>query len=65
MKYYEFGNLADFIRLNPDILKNHPNRIAKFMRNMLKALYLIHYQNVCHRDIKPDNIFVGTYNNGS
>ncbi|OHT12620.1 Spindle assembly checkpoint kinase [Tritrichomonas foetus] len=59
LEYCERGSLMNMIRKNGPI---NPINLKEFCHQILKGLQYIHSQNIAHRDIKPDNIFV-TYKN--
>jgi serine/threonine protein kinase len=53
--YYEGGDLFSFILKHKNIGEN----ISKIIiRQLLEAVYYLHQNNIIHRDIKPQNIFV-------
>jgi len=53
--YYEEGDLYNFILKHKKI----GEKICKIIiRQLLEAVNFLHQSNVCHRDIKPQNIFV-------
>ena len=53
--YYEEGDLYSFILKH----KKVSEKICKIIiRQLLEAVKYLHQSNVCHRDIKPQNIFV-------
>jgi translation initiation factor 2-alpha kinase 4 len=43
-------------------LYTRPVQISSLLRQMLEALVYIHSENVIHRDLKPDNIFIDSEN---
>ena len=57
-----FDYLIDNKKSN--IWKNYKS-IISFTKKMIEALYFLHKNNICHLDIKPENIMIkcGKYNN--
>jgi len=36
----------------------HEIRVVELMKQMIEGLYFLHHRNICHRDIKPQNIML-------
>jgi len=54
MEYLEGGTLRQYINNNPNITENDARIIIK---QLLTALSYLHYTcDICHRDVKPENI---------
>ncbi|MBF0359390.1 MAG: serine/threonine-protein kinase [Oligoflexia bacterium] len=51
MEYYSKGDLANAKIKNEKLQK-------RYIQNLLTGLYALHRNNIVHRDIKPDNIFL-------
>ena len=52
-----FYLIEDIINKKDNIWKNEENyKLKSFIRHMLKSVKLLHDKNICHLDIKPENI---------
>jgi serine/threonine protein kinase len=64
MQYIEKGCIAKFIAGadvdDPECVPIPLNRFGYMAKQILDALCFLHKHGICHRDIKPDNILVGT-----
>ena len=62
MELEEDGTTLDkFIKNSDTQDKEKFNKTAKhIIKEMLEGLQFIHERNICHRDIKPDNIMISS-----
>ena len=59
MQYAQLGDLSHFIKAKKAENKYMPERqIWEFSYQIFKAVEFLHQQNVMHRDIKCENIFL-------
>ena len=56
--YYEGGDLFNFLIKNKII---NEKLLKIIVRQILSALKYLHENNICHRDLKPQNIFILGY----
>lgn len=54
MEYIEGRSLREILEAGP----LSPPRTAMFLRHLAGALTAIHEQQICHRDVKPENIII-------
>jgi len=54
MEFVEGRTLREILELGPLA----PERTARLLRQLAGALDAIHAQNICHRDVKPENIMI-------
>lgn len=60
MEYLEGGTLKKYMQENPDITEDEARII---IRQLLTALSYLHYTcDICHRDVKPENIMFANKN---
>ncbi|KAF3933824.1 hypothetical protein ABW19_dt0200108 [Dactylella cylindrospora] len=59
MEFLACGDLSDFLRRHSHMPEDQARVITQQINN---ALVFIHGLNISHRDIKPDNILVKSYN---
>jgi len=60
MEYLEGGTLREYIKNNENITENESRIIIK---QLLTALSYLHYNcDICHRDVKPENIMFANKN---
>lgn len=60
MEYVKGGTLNEMMRRRNYLFSEDEARII--IENVLKAVEHLHKLNICHRDIKPDNIMFSDYN---
>jgi serine/threonine protein kinase len=64
MEYIENGDLSQYLKESPKRVKAEARNIV---RQILEGLVVMHDQNICHRDLKPQvrpppaNIYRFTY----
>jgi serine/threonine protein kinase len=58
LEYCERGSLRDFLREHGAL---DMVTLRVFFRQILAAVAYLHSVNICHRDIKPDNILIDKY----
>jgi tRNA A-37 threonylcarbamoyl transferase component Bud32 len=54
MEFVEGRNLREILEAGP----LPPGRTARLLRQLASALDAIHAQEICHRDVKPENVIV-------
>jgi tRNA A-37 threonylcarbamoyl transferase component Bud32 len=54
MEFVEGRNLREILEGGPLL----PQRTARLLRQLASALDAIHAQEICHRDVKPENVIV-------
>jgi ligand-binding sensor domain-containing protein/tRNA A-37 threonylcarbamoyl transferase component Bud32 len=54
MEFVEGKNLREILEEGPLA----PKRTAQLLRQLAAALDAIHAQNICHRDVKPENVII-------
>jgi tRNA A-37 threonylcarbamoyl transferase component Bud32/sugar lactone lactonase YvrE len=54
MEFVEGGNLRELLERSPLARE----RTARFLGQLAAALDAIHAQNICHRDVKPENVMI-------
>ncbi|KAG2373950.1 hypothetical protein C9374_011615 [Naegleria lovaniensis] len=60
-EYCEKGSLADVIRSKRTSNKIIPwNTVLDFFKQILCGIQFIHQNNICHRDMKPANVFLSS-----
>ncbi len=50
--------LYDLITKHPEVIDANPKLTAVILQQIAQALVPLHEQNVIHRDLKPDNVFI-------
>ncbi|KAH0606805.1 uncharacterized protein H6S33_003639 [Morchella sextelata] len=55
MEYIENGDLSQYLKESPKRVKAEARNIV---RQILEGLVVMHDQNICHRDLKPQNILI-------
>lgn len=57
-EYTSHGDLVDFLNKHEDKYFKKMHETKKIIRDVCKGLLYCHSKNICHRDIKPDNVLV-------
>ena len=61
MELMDAGPLSNFIKAHTTLRGMIPERFCRFiLRQIAKGLYHVHSMNVLHRDIKSENILLGS-----
>ena len=58
MEYFDNGDLSDYIKVLQYDNKNKKEEIWNIFYQCILGLNYLHSQDIVHRDIKPDNIFM-------
>jgi serine/threonine protein kinase len=59
MEYVPGGELSSYLQANGKLSEDTVKNIT---RQILHALQYLHKRKITHRDIKPDNILIASYN---
>jgi ankyrin repeat protein/serine/threonine protein kinase len=57
-KFYNHGSLSNFIKNNYELIKNNYKLIDSIISQINEGIYLLHKNEILHKDIKSSNILI-------
>jgi serine/threonine protein kinase/ankyrin repeat protein len=57
-KYYSLGSLSNFIKNNYELIRNNYKVIDSIINQLNEGIYLLHKNEILHKDIKSSNILI-------
>jgi len=57
-KFYNHGCLSNFIKSNYELIKNNYKLIDSIISQINEGIYLLHKNEILHKDIKSSNILI-------
>jgi superfamily I DNA/RNA helicase len=57
-EYYSLGSLSNFIKNNYELIRNNYKVIDSIVNQLNEGIYLLHKNEILHKDIKSSNILI-------
>jgi superfamily I DNA/RNA helicase/serine/threonine protein kinase len=57
-EYYSLGSLSNFIKNNYELIRNNYKVIDSIINRLNEGIYLLHKNEILHKDIKSSNILI-------
>jgi serine/threonine protein kinase len=57
-EYYRLGSLSNFIKNNYELIRNNYKVIDSIINQLNEGIYLLHKNEILHKDIKSSNILI-------
>jgi serine/threonine protein kinase len=57
-EYYSLGSLSNFIKNNYELIRNNYKVIDSIIEQLNEVIYLLHKNEILHKDIKSSNILI-------
>jgi serine/threonine protein kinase len=57
-EYYRLGSLSNFIKNNYELIRNNYKVIDSIIEQLNEGIYLLHKNEILHKDIKSSNILI-------
>jgi len=57
-EYYSLGSLSNFIKNNYELIRNNYKVIDSIINQLNEGIYLLHKNEILHKDIKSSNILI-------